>query len=169
LNDKLARAFLCVLLLAALIGDAIIARQMMRNENDFYFSGPFGVVLAVSLAVALVGTTLRTYVLAAGVALFVWLGAAAVGAMGAQCDPVMVPFIVPMVATIMSAPLVASGAVLGAVPIAILGGWAGSRALPIPTAQTYGIILAVGVVVAIASFALSFALGARPTTTACVL
>jgi hypothetical protein len=169
LTDRLVRIAVCTVLVIALLGDVLIARQMMHNQNEFYFSGPLGAVIAIALAVALVPASTRMYVTAAGVALFAWLGAAATGPMVAGCDPVMRPFIVPMVLFLFSAPLVASGGVFGAVPLAIGAGWLASRKLPEPTARTYVFIGATAVVITIASFAIAFMLGARPTPTACVL
>lgn len=169
LTDRLVRIVVCAVLVIALLGDVLIGRQMIHNQNDLYFSGPLGAVIATALAVALVPASIRMYVAAAGVALFTWLGAAATGPMIAGCDPVMRPFIVPMVLLLFSAPLVASGAVFGAVPLAIGAGWLACRRLPPPTARTYVFIGAAAVVITIASFAIAFMLGARPTPTACVL
>ena len=108
--------------------------------------------------------------LAAAAALFLWLGAEQAGVMFANCDPAVRPGIVPMVAFILSIPFVASGAVLFAVPVSVGAGWIGSRLFPgAPSWLTYAIVIAGGVVVAIASYAIAFALGARPTPTACVI
>jgi hypothetical protein len=169
LTDRFVRLVICTVLVITLLGDVLIARQMMHNQNGFYFSGPLGIVIATALALTLTPASIRTHTAAAGVALFAWLGAAATGQMVAGCDPVMLPFIVPMVLFILSAPLVASGAVFGAVPLAIGAGWLASRRLPQPSARTYAFIGAAAVLITIASFAIAFLLGARPTPTACVL
>ena len=164
------RFVICSLLLGALVADVFVARQTMHNEHEYFVGGLAGVVLAIALAAALCGRSIRAHVFAAAVALFVWLGAAVAGFMFASCDPAMRPIIVPLIALLVSVPFVASGAVFIAVPISVGAGWIGGRVFPAaPSWLTYVVVIAAGVVIAMATYSVATLLGARPTPTACVV
>jgi len=168
-----ARLRTCVLLLGALIADVFVMQLVMHDApffRQFFLGGLAGVILAVALAVVASDESYRANVLAAAVAVVVWLGAITVGDMFAKCDPVMRLSIIPMVAWLMPAPFVGWGLVLAVVPISVGAGWLGRKIFrQPPTVWAYGAIAAASVVIAVTAYLVATALGARPTPTACVL
>lgn len=157
-------------LLAALIADAFAMRQLMHYENQFYAGGPLGVVLAIALAIVLSPPRIRGHVLAAGIVLFGWLGGVAVGSMFATCDQAMRPFILQLVGALMTVALVGSGLIFASIPAVVGVGWASARLFRAsPNILTYAGLLVASALVAVATYFIASALGARPVVGNCVL
>ena len=157
-------------LFAALIADAVVMRRLMHNENQFYAGGPLGVVLASALALALSTPRIRGHVLAASIVLFGGLGAVAVGGMFATCDQAMRPFILQLVGALMTVALVGSGLIFASVPAMLGAGWASARLFRAsPNGLTYAGLLVASALVAVATYFIASALGARPVVGNCVL